>query len=171
MVADNRISFPLILAIAVIAFSSVGQGAEVRWIPGQSYPHPWSIEPTQPIETEIIQFSGPTRYYMNRCAAERMLGGKPLLVVNRTAKTIELQFKAPPTSGCPDTPSPVSGLEGQFGPLEIGSWRFFCVKPGVTFSLDFKVTAVPPKPVYFVDANATGKNTGLNWDDAFTDLK
>jgi len=171
MVPDNRISFSLILAIIVIAFSSAGQGAEVRWIQGQSYPHPWSIEPTQPIETEVIQFSGPTRYYMNRCAGERMLGGKPVLVVNRTAKTIELQFKAPPTSDCTSTLSPVCGLEGLFGPLEIGSWRFFCTRPGVTFSLDFRVEAVPPKPVYFVDANATGTNTGLNWDNAFTDLQ
>lgn len=54
MVPENRISFQLILTIVVVALSSVGRGDEVRWIEGQSYPHPWSIELTQPIERETV---------------------------------------------------------------------------------------------------------------------
>ena len=171
MVLENRISFQLILTIVVVALSSVGQGTEVRWIEGQSYPHPWSIEPTQPIEADVIQFSGVTRYFMNRCEAEGMLGGTPALVIDLNAKTIELQFNPPATSDCTDASSAVTGLEGFFGPLETGSWRFFCTKPGVTFSLDIRVEAVSPRPVYFVDANATGTNDGLTWGNAFTDLQ
>jgi hypothetical protein len=173
MVPENRISFQLILTIVVVALSSVGQGTEVRWIEGQSYPHPWSIEPTQPIEADVIQFSGVTRYYVNHCEAEGVLGGVPALAIDPNTKTIELQFNPPATSDCTSASSPVCGLEGFFGPLEVGAWRFFCTTPGVTFSLDIRVEAVRPRPVYFVDASATGTNTntGLSWDDAFTDLQ
>jgi len=171
MVLENRISFPLILTIIVVALGTAAQGDEVRWIEGQSYPHLWSIEPTQPIEGDVIQFSGTTRYYADRCEAERMLGGVPVLVVDPNAKTIELQFNPPATNDCTNAPIAVTGLEGSFGPLEVGSWRLFCTTPGVTFSLDIRVEAVRPWPVYFVDAGATGTNTGSSWADAFTDLQ
>jgi hypothetical protein len=79
-------------------------------------PSAWSVVPAQPVDTDVIQFSGPVCFRLNHCVVERSLGGKPKLLVEHIGRSIELRFESPPTSDCTGFWSPVCGLKGSFGP-------------------------------------------------------
>ncbi len=169
---SNRAGMYLIPLIAATLFLPPGRANEVSWIQGQTGPSAWSISPAQPRDTDTIQFSGPARYYLNRCVAERTLGGKPRLLVDHAGRTVELRFEPPPSSDCTGFYSPVCGLNGSLGPLGAGQWRFFSNVAGVTFSVEFGVGSDGGiRSFYYVDTNAPGARTGLSWKDAFICLQ
>jgi len=168
----NRAGMYLIALIAATLFLPPGRANEVSWVQGQTSPLAWSIEPAQPRDTDVIRFSGPVRSYLNRCVAERTLGGKPKLLVDHVGRTIELRFEPPPSSDCTGFFNPVNGLDGSFGPLAAGQWRFFSNVATVAFSIEFAVGVDTGIDLfYYVDPNAMGTGTGLSWKDAFISLQ
>jgi len=165
---SSRASIQVVLAIAV----AVARANDLSWIPGQTCASAWLIEPASPRDTDTIQFSGPVRFYLSRCVAERSLGGKPTLFVDHANRTVELRFVAPPSTDCTGFWSPVCGLKGSFGPLGTGSWRLFSNTAGAVFSFEFAVGAqTTVLPVCYVDADAPGARNGSSWKDAFNSLQ
>lgn len=169
---ESLIRGKLVFVVIVILLSSATRAAEVAWIGGGSYPPEWSIQPGAPQETDTIRFSGPARFYLNRSVAERELGGQPVLRMDFQGHEIELRFEPPARGESGSFWNPVCGLEGSFGPLEAGQWRFFCTHSQVAFSLSFEVGGPSPtRPIYYVDARATGANDGASWTNAFVHLQ
>ncbi len=158
----------LILLTVVLAYAA--RAGEVSWILGQSSPPQWSVQPNEPNETDLIRFSGPTRLYANQFLAEQALGGKPVLQIDTLGRKIQLRFE-PPAGGRADGTRSVCGLEGYFGPLEQGTWQFFCKQPGVASTLNFEVRGQAISIVYYVDARATGTHDGSSWTNAFSQLQ
>jgi hypothetical protein len=169
---SNRITLRLAFAVLVILLTSAGRASEVSWIKGSASPQAWSIEPDDPAETDVIHFSGPAAFHLNRCVRERELGGKPTLHLDRKNRTIELRFEPPPSDDCTSFFDPVCGFKGSFGPLEAGLWTFSGSQKGATFSMTFEVSGESPaRDVYYVDAAATWANDGSSWADAFVYLQ
>jgi hypothetical protein len=167
-----RAGVQLILVVAIAVFAAVGRANDLSWIQGQTCASSWSIDPAHPHDTDAIQFSGPVHFYLNRCVAERTLGGKPTLLVDHAQRTIQVKFVLPPSSDCADFWAPVCGLKGSVGPLEEGPWRLFSNAPGAVFSLEFTVGGdAAALAVYYVDPNAPGAKSGSSWKDAFNSLQ
>ncbi len=168
----NRAGIQLIPLIAAVLFVLPGRANEVSWIQGQTGPSAWSISPAQPSDTDNIQFSGPVRFYINRCVAETSLGGKPKLLIDHGSRIIELRFEPPATLDCLGFYSPVCGLNGALGPLEAGPWRFFNSANGIGFFIEFAVAGDGAIQSFcYVDPNAPGARTGSNWKDAMGSLQ
>ncbi len=165
--SSSRAGIQLIPLIAAVLFVSPGHANEVSWTEGQTGPSVWTIAPAEPNDADIVQFSGPVRFYINRCVAEAALRGKPKLIVDHGGGTVELTFEPPASTDCTVFYSPVCGLDGSFGPLEAGPWHFFCSAASVGFSVDFIVTGNGGiKSFCYVDPNAPGARTGSSWKDA-----
>jgi hypothetical protein len=169
----NRVNNLLALAMVVVVSPLAGGANEVSWIPGQACPTTWSIDPVGPHDVDVVDFSGPVRFYINRCVAEEALGGEPVLEVDHDKRTVELRFQPPPNRDCDTFWTPVCGLNGTFGPLEIGLWHFFCTAAEATFSIEFSVggAGAEPTSILYVDANAPGANNGSRWRDAYFHLQ
>jgi len=168
---STRAGIQWVLVIAAALCVSVGHANEVSWITGQNCAPGWTIDPAQPRDTDTIRFSGPVRFYLNQCVAEKSLGGKPTLFVNHEERTIELRFLAPPSNDCTEFWSPVCGLRGSVGPLEAGQWQLFSHTSGAAFSLEFAVEGATILSVRYVDANAPGAQNGSSWKDAINRLQ
>lgn len=168
----SRTNILLICAMAVLVFPAAVRSDEISWMPGLSSPLTWSIEPAKPLDTRVIQFSGPAPLYANPCKAEDALGGKPVLLADPVTRTVEVRFEPPARSDCGDAWFPVCGLEGKIGPLKAGQWRFFSTHATIAFSMEFSVgDHILDLPIFYVDANAPGAATGLTWRDAFVHLQ
>jgi len=155
---------------AVAFKKSASHGTAVSWIPGQSGPPAWNVEPNDPNTTEVIHFSGPTDVFSNDCVAESFMGGSPAITINEAKKTVELWFEPPPPEICYSLWAPVCGLQGHFGPLATGQWRFFSDHPRISFSIQFQVG--PEPAVYYVDAlTGSDDNDGLSWATAFATIQ
>ena len=143
---------------------------DVSWIPAQSQPGSWTIDPANPGPGDVIGFSGPTDLtYGNSCSAEMALGGEPGLVVDTVNRVVKLVFTGPAPISCPPTWLPVSGLEGEFGPLPPGAWTFRGSPPGVTFQVNFVVAG---GRVIYVDADAPHAfPDGSSWFRAYRRLQ
>jgi predicted outer membrane repeat protein len=148
---------------------AVASAYEVYWIHGEDPPSTWNISPDNPVNTDIIHFSGPIKnreIYDNSCLAEQAMGGTATLTINAVSKNIELRFEPPAPESCPPEYDPVCGLEGSFGPLEEGEWTFWAYFPGWISSFSFQVGSI-----HHVDANATGTNDGTSWNNAYNYLQ
>lgn len=124
----------LVSTLCVEAFAE-----DVSWIPGESSPPGWSVTPANPTTGDVIHFSGPTGTFKNSCVGQVAMGGTPIFTIDQVNKTVELWFQGPPPTICPVPENPVCGLEGSFGPLEAGQWRFFCQHADAAFSILFVV--------------------------------
>jgi len=168
----HKISVPPVLILLTAVLACAARAEEVSWIAGPSSPPQWSVQPSEPNDTDLIRFSGPTRLYTNQYVAEQSLGGKPVLQIDVLGRKIQLRFE-PPAGGRADATQFVCGLRGSFGPLEQGQWQFFCTQPGVAFTLPFEVRgqAISTGATYYVDARATGAHDGSSWTNAFAFLQ
>jgi hypothetical protein len=158
-----------VLVLSLLVCGMASAAANVSWIPGQTPPQGWIISPVNPTTSTSISFSGPTDTYSNSCVGERSLGGHAMISVDPTNKVVTLSFQGPPPAVCALIFQPVSGLQGQFGPLAAGRWTFQCASPQVNFVIPFTVGA---SRVIYVDASsASGSPTGTTWAKAFQSLQ
>ncbi len=161
---------PVLIILTVVLAACAARAGEVSWLLGKSSPPHWSVQPSEPNETDMIRFSGPTRLYANQFLAEQALGGKPVLQIDTVGRKIQLRFE-PPARGRADGTQSVCGLQGYFGPLEQGPWQFFCSQPSAAFTLPFEVRGQAISAIYYVDARATGTHDGSSWTNAFALLQ
>lgn len=124
-------------------FSAQCVPATIRWHPIENGGPPRSIvlSPADPTITNVINFVAPTdgQIYANDCFAS-VSKGVPLIDVDLIFHKVSVSFSAPQTNrACPAIVFPVSGVEGEFGPLEPGAWTFNILGS----SYPFTVTGVP----------------------------
>jgi hypothetical protein len=113
--------------------------ATVRWhYIGQGSPTvTFALNPANPTTTNVIGFVAPTdgKIYLNDCMAS-VANGNPALTVDSTNQTITVSFSAPVTNVfCPAFVAPVSGVDGQFGPLSAGTWVLDILQNAYPFSV------------------------------------
>jgi len=163
----------LILILCLI--SSQAFGASVTWIYGQqpTRPSTWTVDPNNPGISDTITFSGPLDLiYGNSCSASVSLGGTPQITVDHGNKEVELWLQGPAPDQCILIFQPVSGLQGDFGPLAAGSWTFKCTVPAIAFNLSFTVGTPVSSSTYYVDQDAPGPwHNGANWFWAFSTIQ
>jgi len=130
----------------------------------------WTINPIDPNTTNIISFSGHTRPYSNDCYFYRATQDlPPILTVSYEARAIEMSFHTDPSMFCIDLWDPLYGsIEGEFGPLSAGDWRFFSDDPYTTFSIQFTVYSGK----LFVNATqGSDTNNGISAETAFATIQ
>ena len=118
----------------------VARGADVAWhIVTNDLPVlDFALNPANPTITNTVSFVAPTdgQIYGNACWAS-VANGDPALVVDTTNQTITVSFSPPLTNTvCPLYVLPVSGVEGQLGPLKAGTWVFYSLQNSYTFSVE-----------------------------------
>jgi len=132
----------------VVLFTGLAFGADpnVSWVSGENRPE-LSRLPVNPTTNDVITFTIPTDTYSNQWRAEQILGGKPTLTIDSAQRRINLRIVPPAPEVAPAIYDPVSGLQGQFGPLEEGWWTFFVQFQGTIFIDPIQVVFAPPSPV------------------------
>ena len=183
MMRGGHVMGTVVCAAAVLLWHGVLASAspveptdyEISWTFGPSVPSTWKIETTDSNTSSQIDFSGPTGPFLNKCLAEANLGGRPALVVDPNAKTIELRFVSPPSNDCSSLLEPVCGIRCSLQVPDPGRWSFSCKTTSLSFYISFDVNSSPepplPRQVYYVDANAAGTEDGSTWTNAFRFLQ
>lgn len=133
----DKIALKLMI-VFVFCGAAFGVDFEISWVSGDTRPD-FSRTPADPTTNDRIEFVIPTDVFTNHWEAEQYLGGTPTLVIDTDQKRIDLKFEPPVPSAIPEIYSPVSGLEGYFGPLEEGSWLFYVQFQGVVYIDPFYV--------------------------------
>jgi hypothetical protein len=118
----------LLCATALCGGQSSAAEATVRWhsVTNSSPPPAFALNPANPTTTNVTSFVASTDgiIYGNGCMAS-VACGNPALTVDSMNQTITVSFSAPLTNvACTQEFLPVSGVEGQFGPLRAGGWVF-----------------------------------------------
>jgi hypothetical protein len=164
----NARRFVTVAALLLATWNAV-EADSVSWISGETPPRGWEIQPAVPTTADVIAFSGPTKVYSNSCVGERVLGGTPQVSVDNASKTVTLWFQGPAPAVCTADYRPVCGLQGDFGPLEAGDWKFISLSRELPFEVRFTVAG---KAVHHVDADAPGPaHDGKTWMTAFLTLQ
>jgi len=136
----------ILASVSVLVLCGIASGYDynISWIHGENPPDFVRV-PYAPTTTDLIHFSVPTDIFINQWVANQTLGGTPTLSIDPVERTIELWFQGPPPGGVVIDPDPVCGLEGYYGPLEEGTWLFYCHFPGTIWLDGFDV--IPPTPI------------------------
>ena len=151
----------LVCAAGLCGAQTSAPEATVRWhYIGQGSPTvTFTLNPANPTTTNVISFVAPTdgKLYINDCFAS-VTNGNPALTVDSTNQTITVSFSAPLTNiFCPQIVAPVSGVDGQFGPLSAGAWVFDILQNAYPFSV-----AEAPLPLS-IQAGTNSSAFQLDW--------
>src|ERR1017187_7307893 len=163
MKASKRATAPvcLVCAAALCGNQSSAAEATVHWhgITNGSPPAAFALNPANPTTASLTSFVAPTdsKIYGNACLAS-VSCGNPALTVDSARQTITVSFSAPRTNDyCAEVFLPVSGVEGQFGPLSAGTWVFHILQNSYTLSVAEAPLRLSIQPV----TNASGFQ--LDW--------
>jgi len=126
-------------AAALCGGQSRATDAAVRWhsVTNDSPPPAFTLNPAHPTITNTASFVASTdgKIYGNACFAS-VSCGNPAITVDATNQTITVSFSAPLSNKyCAEVWLPVSGVEGQFGPLSAGTWVFRILRNSYPFSV------------------------------------
>ncbi len=158
--------------LIILCLCSFASAATTSWINGITGPSDWTIDPPNPDQTDTISFSGPIGLHGNTCFARADLGGNPMISVDSINRIVELWFQGPAPTQCTLEWNPVSGLQGNFGPLAPGNWTFICTVPTIAFELNFTVSGTTTGTIHYVDQDAPGPfHNGTSWKWAFTNIQ
>jgi len=162
----------ILLFLILMFLCSATSAQNILWIGGLTGPEEWTIEPSEPNENDLIDFSGPTFPSANSCYSEIVLGGTPAISVDTINKIVEIIILEPAPDTCMAIWDPVCGLEGDFGPLTPGSWVFKCTNSYLDFEINFTVSSVVTATTYYVDKDAPGiTHNGSMWKKAFLNIQ
>ena len=123
-------------------------------LPPLPIPTSLALSPATPTLTDTINFVAPAdgSVYLNDLEAASLFGN-PLISIDSTSRTVTVTF-TPPTGGpVPQIVMPVSGVDGQFGPLAAGTWTFKVLTNTYTFTV-----AGPPLTI-----TPAGSQIVLSW--------
>ncbi len=164
----NARRFVMVVTLLLATCGAAG-AASVSWVDGTTPPAKWEIQPASPTTSDVITFSGPTNVYSNSCMGKKNLGGTPQILVDAVSKTVTLWFEGPVSAFCTLIYMPVAGLQGDFGPLAPGDWKFVSLSKELSFEVRFTVSN---EAVHHVDADAPGPlHNGTTWTTAFLTLQ
>ncbi len=157
------------LCVATLGGSGwAASGASVQWhyigyngVP----PPPFTLDPPYPTTTNTVSFIAVTdgQVYVNWCFAS-VVNGDPSIMVDSTNHIITVSFSPPVTNiACPMVVFPVSGVDGQFGPLQPGVWSFNLLQYSYRFkvaeaSLALSIQAVANSSALQLDWPLAGEN-------------
>lgn len=114
-------------AASILSAQDATNGPSIGWHATGSGGPPQNFEltPASPTTADLISFVAPTdgQIYENDCFASTTCG-LPMIVVDSIFQKVNVSFSAPPNWVCPLVVAPVSGVEGEFGPLRAGAWTF-----------------------------------------------
>ena len=137
---QKRVSvMALLFAVAALSALFTAAGADVQWhvvtyhLPVTNF----TLNPVEPTTTNIISFVAPTDgdFYANSCFAS-VANGEPGITVDGVFLAVKVTFSAPLTNiACPLVVLPVSGVDGEFGPLRAGNWAFTILTNSYLFSV------------------------------------
>ncbi len=141
MNAALRATAKVHLGCAAILCGAVAtaSGATIHWhtIGRGSPPQTFIVNPAAPTTTNIISFIAPTegQIYANSCWAS-VAKGDPSIAIDSTNQTINVTFSPPRTNTvCPAYVLPVSGVDGEFGPIKPGLWTFNILQSSYAFTV------------------------------------
>ena len=164
----------LIAPILLLALISPARAVASAVFTGLFYGVPpagskWTINPTAPTTADVITFSSFTEAYSNDCyfyVATRSM--PPILTVSSETRIIEMSFHKDPGM-CPAHWDPLyASIEGQFGPLSPGEWRFFSDDLYATFSIEFTVSG---RQFFVSAADGNDANNGISPETAFATIQ
>jgi hypothetical protein len=128
----------LILSLAIFQVPSIAAAqTSVEWHRiTNGVPVAFALAPPNRTTTNTVSFVAPTgsRSYINSCYASAELGD-PRLTIDRTNQTITVFFSPVTNVACPNFVLPVSGVEGELGLLNAGTWVFSILTNTYTFSV------------------------------------
>src|SRR5262249_40203644 len=129
----------LFSAVAALRALFTANAADVKWhiVADHSPVTNFTLNPVEPTTTNVISFVAPADgdFYANSCFAS-MANGEPAVTVDAVFLTVKVTFSAPLTNiACPLVVLPVSGVDGQFGPLRAGNWSFTILTNSYFFSV------------------------------------
>lgn len=167
----------LVCAAGLCGAQTSAPEATVRWhYIGQGSPTvTFALNPANPTTTNVISFVAPTdgKIYLNDCLAS-FANGNPALTVDSTNQTITVSFSAPVTNVfCPAFIAPVSGVDGQFGPLSAGTWVLDILQNAYPFSvteapLPLSIQAVTKSSAFQLDWPVSGDTFVLECNEGLT---
>jgi hypothetical protein len=151
----------IFLSISILLVCGIVRGDEptVFWIQGVNSPD-FSRVPLNPTTEDLIRITVPTDVFPNQSIAENALGGSPTITVDPVRKEIKLRFVEPVNDYPVNTP--VSGLEGHFGPLDEGSWFLDVRFQGTIWFDRFEVGRATPRISGRVRTNDGAGIRGVN---------
>jgi len=127
----------LCTAVLCVAFS-LAQAETVEWHFLNYLPPPASfvITPASPAIGETINFVSPANgeVYLNSIAAADAFGN-PLLSVDSVNLIVTVTFTPPLNEPIPNIADPVGGVDGNFVPLNTGTWSFQILSNSFTFTV------------------------------------
>jgi hypothetical protein len=130
----------LLFGIATLGVLFTANATDVQWhvVMDHSPVTNFTLSPVEPTTTNIISFVASTdgEFYANSCFAS-VANGEPAITVDAVFLTVKVTFSAPLTNiACPLVVLPVSGVDGQFGPLRAGKWSFTILTNSYFFSVE-----------------------------------
>ncbi len=157
--ASLKVAVTWVAAMSGILVSASADTVQWRYVGHGGATTVFSLIPAYPSTTNFIKFIAPTdgKLYVNYCFAA-VANGNPSLAVDPTNQTITVSFSPPLTNiACPAIAAPVSGVDGQFGPLRAGVWTFQVLQNSYTF-------AVTDAPIALtIESLAGGSAFELGW--------
>lgn len=116
----------LVMVLLPWVMARSAHAVEVAFAPGEPRADSqFTITPARPTPATVVRFFDPfdRRLYGNDCVAE-MRNGRPRLVIDPLARTIDLTLGPDRPTFCPAVVQPHSGLQGNFGRLSPGEWTY-----------------------------------------------
>ena len=113
-----------ICLVLTIMSATYAQAESIDFRGGFSPGVPFAIDPSEPASDDVISFTHPLDgvVYGNECEAASVFG-TPYLAIDESQHIVSMLFdESDKPEICLAVFDPVTGLEGDFGPLDAGDW-------------------------------------------------
>jgi hypothetical protein len=177
---QNRVAAKaLFFGVATLGVLFPANAADVQWhvVTDHLPVTKFTLSPVGPTTTNIISFVAPTDgdFYANSCFAS-VANGEPAMAVDAVFLTVKVTFSAPLTNiACPLVVLPVSGVDGQFGPLRAGNWAFTILTNSYFFSvaeapLSLSIKALTNSSLLQVSWPVSGEPFAVEFSDSLSSI-